>query len=264
MRVSTFIGIDLAWSDRNRTGLVVLRWKPDEQGVELTRTTLVQTDEEIARAVVESSDEHGCLLAIDAPIIAPNPAGTMRACDRQVAKDFSRFHAGPYPANRERCARPIRLRKRLEREGFSPDPVLSARSSPRRQLEIFPHPAQVVLFQRQRIIKYKKGKVDQKRAGLRELVACVESYLCHETPPLLDSPVLHELLHTDINALRGQAMKGFEDRIDALLGGFMAAYYWYWGEQRCRVYGDVDAGYIICPRLSLALNGGSSTSQAAR
>ena len=247
--MNRFIGIDLAWGERNLTGFAVLEWSNKKRGVRLTNSSLVHTDEDIRHAVKRAAGETDCLLAIDAPIIAPNEGGTMRACDREVTRDFGRYHAGTYPANRERCARPIRLRKVLERDGYSPDPHLPSSGPCRRQLEIFPHPAHVVLFRRERIIKYKKGSVSEKRAGLNELVENIRHHLCHEDPPLLGSLALAELLDTDVTELRGRALKGFEDRVDALLCAFMAAYYWQWRDERCRVYGDVNAGYIICPKL---------------
>lgn len=247
--MSRFVGIDLAWGERNLSGFAVLEWDSVRRGVNLTDSALLHSDEDICNAVIQASGDGDCLLAIDAPIIAPNKGGTMRHCDREVSRDFRRFHAGAYPANRERCARPIRLRKILEQHGYSPDPTLSSKHPCRHQLEIFPHPMQVVLFQRERIIKYKKGSVSDKRAGLAELIENIERYLCHDDPSLLNSTMLKSLLNTHIDALRGTAIKGFEDRVDALLCAYMAAYYWRWRETRCQIYGDVKAGYIICPRL---------------
>ena len=246
----TFFGIDLAWSDRNRTGLAVIHWQPDRRGLRLEETALAQSDEEIVDWVRTREGKGTVLLAIDAPIIAPNEAGTMRACDRHVTKDFGRFHAGTYPANRVRCARPIRLCERLKNEGFSPYPHIRSQQNCRRQLEIFPHPAQVVLFRRERIIKYKKGAPEDKRRGLAELLYNIQRHLPRETPPLLGSATLEALLDTQLDALRGRRMKGFEDQVDALLCAYMAGYYWFWGKERCRVYGDVASGYIICPRLT--------------
>ena len=244
-----FVGLDLAWGERNLTGFAVLEWDERRRGLRLTDSALVHTDADIVKAVEHAQGEGDCLLAIDAPIIAPNEAGTMRPCDRAVTSDFGRFHAGTYPANRERCARPIRLRKRLQRAGYSPDPELGVTGRCLHQLEIFPHPAHVVLFHRQRIIKYKKGTVAQKRAGLAELIDGVAHYLPRTQPPLLTSPQLSALVATDVAKLRGRTLKGFEDRVDALLCAFMAAYFWHWREERCRVYGDVKTGYIICPRI---------------
>ena len=256
-----FIGIDLAWSERNLSGFAVLEWDPVKRGVGLIDSALVHSDQDIRQAVTRASGDADCLLAIDGPIIAPNEPRTSRACDRAVSRDFGRFHAGTYPANRERARRPIRLREDLERDGYSPDPRLPSSGPCRRQLEIFPHPAHVVLFRRRRIIKYKKGTVDKRRAGLAELVVNLRRYLPSENPPLLDSPLLTDLLETRIDQLRGRAMKGFEDRVDALLCAYMAAYYWQWRDTRCRVYGDVEAGYIICPRLDITPK--SSTARRA-
>ena len=244
-----FIGIDLAWGERNLSGLAVLEWDAIERGLRLTKSDLLHSDEDIRSAITCISGKDSCLLAIDAPIIAPNKSGTARTCDREVSRDFRRYHAGAYPANREKCARPIRLRKLLEKEGYNPDPVLSSQSPCRHQLEIFPHPAQVVLFKRERIIKYKKGSVADKRSGLAELVENIQRYLCRGDPLLIDTPVLRTLLDTNVGSLSGRAMKGFEDCVDALLCAYMAAFYWQWGDTRCRIYGDLKTGYIICPRI---------------
>src|SRR5262249_26228159 len=115
-------------------------------------------------------------LGIDAPIIAPNPSKTARPVDKIVSSLFGRFHAGVYPGNRERCARPIRLCRKLSARGFSPDPFSSARCE-RVQLEIFPHLVQVVLLARSRIIKYKKGTKFQRAQGLKELQRTIAEYL---------------------------------------------------------------------------------------
>ena len=109
--MTRFIGIDLAWSERNPSGFAVLRGDGLKGGVRLTESALVHSDKDIRDAVKLASGDTDCLLAIDGPIIAPNAAGTSRACDKAVSRDFGRFHAGTYPANRELSVRPIRLRK---------------------------------------------------------------------------------------------------------------------------------------------------------
>jgi len=40
-----------------------------------------------------------------------------------------------------------------------------------------------------------------------------------------------------------------EDTLDAVFCAYLAYYFWYWGEQRNEVFGAVDKGYIINPRL---------------
>lgn len=245
---ASFMGIDLAWSDRNPSGLAHLVLCG--QGCFLLSTGRLTSDEEILSWVLGRS-QRTAWIGIDAPIIAPNPPKTSRPVDRIVTSLFGRFHAGVYPGNRERCARPIRLSKRLAARGFSADPLLPSRSG-RRQLEIFPHLVQIGLFRRKRIIKYKKGSRDQKRKGLKTLQRTIAGLLPRQTPPLLSSRSLVELLSENPRDLRGARLKGLEDRLDALLCAYMTAYYWVWGEQRCEVLGDLKGGYIIGPRARLS------------
>lgn len=236
-----FIGIDLAWGNRNPTGLAHL--VSDGPGCRLVRAERLTTDEEILEWV-EACGGDDVWLGIDAPIIARNPPGTSRPADKMVSARFARYHAGVYPANRVRCERPIRLCRKLRRRGFSSNPWLPGRGG-RRQLEIFPHLVQVAFFERPRIIKYKKGPVQARQAGLAEFQAAIETHLARQDPPLLPSPELAGLLSDDPRALRGSALKSLEDRLDALLCAYMALYFHAWGRTRCEVIGDHAEGYII-------------------
>jgi len=233
------IGIDLAWSDRNASGLAVLYLYPSSECMELLETGILQTDEEIL-AWVEQHRQLTTVVGIDAPIIAPNPRGTGRPCDREVTRVFGRYHAGTYPANREKCCRPIRLRRKLQRLGFNPDPELLPRKPGCWQLEVFPHPAQIVLFNLPRILKYKKGRVVERRAGLASLAARIRHDLAHLTPQLLSHHLLRQICAVN-SLLRGHALKQQEDQLDALLCAYIAGYFWFWGRQRCCIFGNARA-----------------------
>ncbi len=209
-------------------------------------TDSFRSDEAIINWIEERSKKTSWV-GIDAPIIAPNPAKTTRPVDRLVSSRFGRFHAGVYPGNRLRCARPIRLSNKLAVRGFSPDPFLATNRG-KRQLEIFPHLVQVAFFGRKKIIKYKKGTVYQKRNGLRQLQHAVREHLPAQMPSLLPSPSLTNLLGERPHRLRGKQLKGLEDRIDALLCAYMSFYFWYWREARCEILGDLRQGYIIGPK----------------
>ena len=176
-----------------------------------------------------------------------NPPGTSWPADKMVSARFGRYHAGVYPANRVRCERPIRLCRKLRRRGFSSNPFLPGQGG-RRQLEIFPHLVQVAFFERSRIIKYKKGPVTSRQAGLAEFQTAIKNHLTRQDPPLLPSPVLSRLLDEDPRELRSSALKSLEDRLDALLCAYMALYFRTWGETRCEVIGDHAHGYIISVR----------------
>lgn len=242
---ASFIGVDLAWSERNPSGLAHLVF--DRRGALLLASCRLRSDEEILSWVGQRTGRI-TWIGIDAPIIAPNPAKTSRAVDKLITSLFGRFHAGVYPGNRERCARPIRLSRKLAARGFSPDPFLRSRTG-KRQLEIFPHLTQIGLFGRERIVKYKKGNRSQRCRGLGTLQRILGELLPRQDPPLLPSPPLTDLLSCEPCRLRGKGFKDLEERLDALLCAYMALYFWRWGEERCAVFGDLREGYIIGPKV---------------
>lgn len=215
-------------------------------GCRLVSSALCTTDEDILEWV-NACGGQDVWLGIDAPIIARNPPGTSRPADKIVTSRFGRYHAGAYPANQARCERPIRLCRKLRRRGFSSNPFLPGRGG-RRQLEIFPHLVQVAFFERPRIIKYKKGPVQTRQAGLSEFQAAINTHLTRQDPPLLPTPALAGLLRQDPRALRGSALKSLEDQLDAVLCAYMAFYFHAWGEARCEIIGDHAEGYIIAVR----------------
>ncbi len=69
---------------------------------------------------------------------------------------------------------------------------------------VYPHPAHIVLFGLDRIVKYKKGAVEAKREGQR-LFTRYLSELLPKAEPSLNVPCF-----TDPSELRGQALKDNE------------------------------------------------------
>ena len=170
-----FIGVDLAWSDRNATGVAVL--DGDACGVVLASAPVTITVvDAVAEAVRVTAGDGPAFVAVDAPLLVPTETGR-RPCEVELARDFARFHAGPHPANRTRLTAwdgsiaGERLVDRLRDHGFSADPrpETDARTARRLILEAFPHPAIVVLFALEKRLLYKKGEPDVKRAGLTSL-----------------------------------------------------------------------------------------------
>lgn len=241
------VGIDLAWSYRNATGLAVVHLYPPSGRVDFVDSCVVGSDEEIL-AWVRQHRGPTTIVGIDAPLIAPNPAGTGRRCDGEVTRVFGRYHAGTYPAHRDKCQRPIQLCREFQRLGFSPDPRDVPRQRGWWQIEVYPHPAQIALFNLSRILKYKKGRVRERRKGLRQLAGYVRRTLSRQIPQLGSRGSLHELC-TIPSSLRGRGLKNREDQLDALLCAYIAGHYWFWGERRWRVFGDIRRGYIVCPDI---------------
>ena len=92
-----FVGLDLAWGEKNSTGVAAV----DSDG-RLLHVGAAQDDASI-EAAVSPYVSNDCLVAIDAPLIVRNPTGS-RPCETALNRDFHRFEAGAHPANTENPA----------------------------------------------------------------------------------------------------------------------------------------------------------------
>ena len=91
-------------------------------------------------------------------------------------------------------------------------------------LQTYPHAAMVELFALDKTIKYKKGRVTAKRAGLKQLVALIHDRLPVADPPLARTPGLTLLLSASIDAMAGAALKAQRRPQDALICAYIAAH----------------------------------------
>jgi predicted RNase H-like nuclease len=237
-----FIGVDLAWGGRNPSGLAVL----DEHGRVLAED-LATSDADIA-AFVAGHDAGGSVLALDAPLVVGNPTGR-RACEAELQHRYGRVGAGPYPSNLALLGGRVRAMELVQR---LPMPYQTVPRDPRRghgwwAVEVFPHPALVALGGLRRALRYKKGPVAARVAGLRrlhEVLAGLEA----ATPPLRLSPdgrLQGELSRLD--SLRGRARKGFEDLADAHVCAYVGLWWWWHGRSSTLVAGDDEHGAILVP-----------------
>ena len=133
-----FVGVDLAWGDRQPTGLAVL-----DEDAQLLHVSTVRTDEEI-RTALTPYVEGPCLVGIDAPLIVVNPTGS-RPAEQELTRDFRRFEAGAHPSNtgKPEFANGTRGARVCKMFGLDMDPRSGRK---RRAIEVYPHPATVVLF----------------------------------------------------------------------------------------------------------------------
>ncbi len=237
-----FVGIDLAWSYRNPSAVVVLEGEKavawdDEIG----------SDEEIIAFLREVLGEKPALVAVDAPLVVPNEKG-LRPCDRKLAEAFRRYEAAPHPANRLRFGGKVRgeeLTRKLEEEGFIHSPIIEPLRETRQLIEVYPHPAAVTLFGLEKTLKYKARpgrSLDFRKAELKRYLALLKGL--EKASPALYAPAI---LDQDISPLNGQKLKAFEDLVDALFCAYIALYCWTWGPQKYKVFGDKEEGYIIVP-----------------
>lgn len=257
-----FLGIDLGWTS-GATGLCCLELESDRLRL---RQLVRRVELEGILAWVDDwlpAPAPG-MIAVDAPTLIPNAKG-MRICDRLMHRHFGRYHAGCYPANLgcPFAPRTVGLGLSLESRGFTHAPVIQPQSPGRYQIEVFPHAAMVALFNLERILKYKKGRLADRRQGLLHLRQLLLERL-PKLDPGLDLPELPPVPN------QGAALKALEDQLDALVCAYVAAHWWVWGTQRNWVLGGNPAassdwpleesrkrqflatGYIVVPQLKNA------------
>ncbi|MEH1890162.1 MAG: DUF429 domain-containing protein [Nostoc sp.] len=240
-----FIGIDLGWKSQP-SGLCCLEWIDGQlQLLDLDRKEAIA---DILTWIDQSvKPDEPAIIAVDAPTLIPNDSGS-RLPDKLSHKYFGRYHAGCYPANKNLpfAERTINFGLELESRGFAHAPTIEAQKLSRYQIEVFPHPAIVNLFNLERILKYKKGRLNERRLELIKLQNYLLDILPSFSPPLcplhLCGSFLLEIPTT------GAALKATEDKLDSLICAYVAAYWWYWGEQRNLVLGDRTTGYIVIPQ----------------
>jgi len=231
-----YIGIDLAWGDKQPTGLAVI-----DDDARLLFVSAVRTDDEI-EAALAAYVAGDCLAAIDAPIVVTNATGS-RPAEQQLSRDFRRYDAATHPSNTGKPefangTRAARLAKRL---GLDIDPQSGRR---RRAIEVYPHPATIVLFGLPRILRYKAkpGRdLDLLRSELLTLMSFVASAVStDETWAGLRNQVE--------NATRKSELRVVEDQVDAVVCAYVALLA-VREPKATTVYGDLANGYIVTPTL---------------
>ncbi|ARV62714.1 DUF429 domain-containing protein [Nostocales cyanobacterium HT-58-2] len=243
-----FLGIDLGWKSQpsGLCSLELIDGKLQIQDLDRKESIAdILTWIDVCVAPHEPA-----IIAVDAPTLIPNTTGS-RLPDKLTHKYFGKYHAGCYPANLGLpfAERTVKFGLELESRGFAHAPTIEPQKPGRYQIEVFPHPATIHLFNLERILKYKKGRLSDRRLELIQLYTYITEILPSLDPPLcplrLSGSFLSEIPNT------GAALKEVEDKLDSLICAYVAAYWWYWGEQRNLVLGDRTTGYIVIPKSVL-------------
>ncbi len=239
-----FVGLDFGWM-RGESGVALL--ETDDAGTTLALIevrALPSTEAVLAWLDARVSADEPALVAVDAPTIIPEGV-SMRVADKLTHARFGRQHAGAYPANRGLpfAASTLALGAALEARGFAHAPTIEARAAGRYQIECFPHPAMLRLFGLPTILRYKKGPVAERRAGLERLRALIDTHLV-EDEPRLRTPLSLPALPARGG---GAPLKQVEDQLDAVVCAYVGAHWWRWGPARNEVLGDREGGYIVVP-----------------
>ncbi|MET0700531.1 MAG: bifunctional ribonuclease/(p)ppGpp synthase [Mycobacterium sp.] len=238
-----FVGIDLAWGERKPTGIAVV----DDDG-RLVHVAAAQDDASI-RAAVAPYVQGDCLVAFDAPLVVTNATG-QRPSEAALNRDFAKFEAGAHPTNTGKpefagTPRAARLASALD---LDIDPY---GRSPRRAIEVYPHPATVALFRLGRTLKYKQKpgrSLAQLRAELLRLMDLIQG-LAQASPPLkVDGDQWRDMRTQAENATRKSELRRVEDPVDAVVCAYVALFATH-RPADITIYGDAVTGATITPTL---------------
>ena len=235
-------GIDLAWGDRNSDGICFLNYVDGRARV-LSHEYSHGNEKLLALIHLHVPSGTPAFLAIDAPLVCPNQTGS-RSVDKEISKLFWRQEAGCYPANADKCKRPLTLAKKLLAEGFTLDYRYDEKS--RLACEVYPHPAMVRLFGLEKTIKYKKKKqgrnVQQREFGHYQKLTAgfIKSKL-----PLL------ELGDKTKALLNAPWSKRAEDEMDGFFCALIALWHVHNRGSLTTSVGSLEEGFILLPRQQL-------------
>lgn len=254
-----FLGVDLAWKDGNPSGLVLLGGQKFPLHLRETPMTL-NSHAEVLGWVRRHAAHHRAAAGIDAPLLGLSDPPLRRGCDNEISRAFGRFQASTHSPSVAPDL--FRFGACLKREYgmacFAPDwQPSSARPAIR---EVYPHALQVLLFGLEekpgaKILKYKRkhfrGKRDWAEQGLAPFIAAVRRAV--EGQWVVPSGKHWESLvaMAPDPELGAAALKGIEDRWDALLCALAVALEFY-AKGAMRAYpesADWRRGYVIAPRL---------------
>ncbi len=242
-----FIGIDFGWYSQ-ASGLCSLQWEKGTLRLQaLERKLFLEDIFSWCDRLIQESEP--ALIAVDAPTLIPNETG-MRVPDKLTHQYFGRYHAGCYPANLKRpfAERTVGFGLSLEARGFLHAPTMIPQTVGRYQIEVYPHAAIVQLFQLERILKYKKGRIAERKKELKKLQQYIQEILPQLTPALNLGEFKNSIAQP-LEKLKGTDLKALEDQLDSVICAYIGAYWWYWGTSRNQVLGDQTTGYIIVPSL---------------
>jgi predicted RNase H-like nuclease len=230
------VGIDLAWGEKKSDGICFIeanRSASRVRGYEYPHGDFALL--KILRPQIAEAKE--VFITIDAPIICPNRTGT-RPVDRLTHTMFHREHAACHPANYTKCPRPVRIRRQLEILGMEAGWRINRGS--KTVAEVYPHPAMVRLFKLPRIVKYKKGTVENRKNEFKRLQRLLKKCIRDHFPYLQLDKISHSLLNKTWS-------KPIEDQTDALFCALLGLWHWRYRGRRSEVIGNVETGFILLP-----------------
>jgi predicted RNase H-like nuclease len=241
VRTTRYLGLDLAWAPRNSSGGAVL--EPTESGgVRLVSTTHLRSHEDVLAWVARNRGKGQAIMAVNAPLIVENSGG-QRPCDRLLHDHFSRYQVDDYQANIVSAGHPRTMGRAMMRMGFDPDPQAEGD----RIIETYTQPAQILLFEQDRPIRVKHGPMGARKDAVERYREMIELHLTHAGPALEAGSLLLSLFEKDLSDMTGTRLGEMEEKLEAILCAWIAAYLDLRGPDTCAFLGDLEQGYVLLP-----------------
>lgn len=237
-------GIDLAWHGSRPSGLALGRLSQHRLVVDVLSSDVFSND-----ALCRQLEEFQVVgIAIDAPLIVTNQSG-MRDCEKQIGKLYGAKRASCHTANLTLFpqALSVQLSQDLQQRNYQHI------TGKHWQIEVYPHPAIIELFELDYRLAYKKGNIAERKAG-QLLLATYLVGLDNRLPFKLNLPsnLSVALTKHEIDQLKGEQLKHNEDKLDALECLVVAALH---SLIQTQVIGDAQTGYIVVPMIQSAKHG---------
>ena len=204
-----YIGIDLAWSQNNLSGVTLL------EDNKVVFCDVLQSLDEIANFINQYPNAQ---VGIDAPLRVDNETGN-REVEKAFLRDYSSKKLGVYPVNRTLLTR---------NNGYIAGELLISRISQtlgKDLFEVYPHVTILECFHK-KVLPYKR-KAGRSTAFIKEQLNILQNYLLSK----LDGDFA-----VDINELRGKALKSHEDKLDSIVAAYTL---YYCSNNKYKIYEDI-------------------------
>lgn len=249
-----FIGIDLAWTNKNESGICIIG---DNGKIALCEANVYNNDQLVE--IIDDYSGNGALVAIDAPLIVDNDTGS-RKCEREfMSNKINGFQVSIRSSSKSfmmkyyNCIRGVELIDRLRHnlKHFALDTDIW--TGTHKLMEVFPTGSCVGLFPEIGLVKYKINKKKPLEMSKKEMLRLL-NFIHQNLNSITGIPNFDEFFMPtfDIQTMSKRQYKNIEDKFDAFICA-LTAYYCYFHKEVTKTFGNIHEGFIILPIINQSI-----------
>lgn len=230
---SIYIGIDLAWGEKNFSGFCVSQ--QEGQKLKIIDIKLLKSIDEILQEIQKYKD-FKTYIGVDAPLVVPNETGN-REIEKNFNKDFAQYKISMLPANKKLLTkyspkiRSIELFEKLSELGYKRD-----YENDKVIFEVYTHSTIAMCFHNHSILPYKRKK-GRSLEFIKEQLGLYKKYLLKEFHS-------HTIFKEEILSLKGQKVKDYEDMLDSITCAYAM---WYCRDNDAKFYQVEGVNTFVTP-----------------